>query len=136
MRSSRQQTLRATLDWSYELLTETERELFRQLSVFVGGFTLDALESVALLDSNQSILDALSRLVDKSLLLVEQQDQPRYRFLEPIRQYARDKLNETRELNLIQDRHLNHYLRRRGGGRAVLIWRRATGLEELIGVGP
>ena len=108
---SRQQTLRATLDWSYELLTETERELFRQLSVFVGGFTLDALESVALLDSNQSILDALSRLVDKSLLLVEQQDQPRYRFLEPIRQYARDKLNETGESNLIQDRHLNYYLR-------------------------
>jgi predicted ATPase/transcriptional regulator with XRE-family HTH domain len=108
---SRQQTLRATLDWSYELLTETERELIRQLSVFVGGFTLDALESVALLDSNQSILDALSRLVDKSLLLVEHQDQPRYRFLEPIRQYARDKLNETRESNLIQDRHLNYYLR-------------------------
>src|SRR5215216_307277 len=108
---SRQQTLRATLDWSHELLTETERELFRQLSVFVGGFTLDALESVALLDSNQSSLDALSRLVDKSLLLVEQQDQPRYRFLEPIRQYAREKLNETRESNLIQDRHLNYYLR-------------------------
>jgi non-specific serine/threonine protein kinase len=108
---SRQQTLGATLDWSYELLTEPERELFRQLSVFVGGFTLEALESVALLDSNQSILDALSRLVDKSLLLVEQQDQPRYRFLEPIRQYARDKLNETGESNSIQDRHLNYYLR-------------------------
>lgn len=108
---SRQQTLRATLDWSYELLTETERELFRQLSVFVGGFTLEALESVALLDSNESILNALSRLVDKSLLLVEQQDQPRYRFLEPIRQYARDKLNETRGSNLIQDLHLNYYLR-------------------------
>ncbi len=108
---SRQQTLRATLDWSYELLTETERELFRQLSVFVGGFTLEALESVAQLDSNQSILDALSRLVDKSLLLVEQQDQARYRFLEPVRQYARDKLNEARDSNLIQDRHLNYYLR-------------------------
>jgi non-specific serine/threonine protein kinase len=66
---------------------------------------------VALLNSNQSILNALSRLVDKSLLLVEQQDQPRYRFLEPIRQYARDKLNEARESNLIQDRHLNYYLR-------------------------
>lgn len=108
---SRQQTLRATLDWSYELLTETERALFQQLSVFVGGFTLEALESVALLDSNQSILETLSRLVDKSLLLVEQQDQPRYRFLEPIRQYARDKLNETRESSLIQNRHLNYYLR-------------------------
>jgi non-specific serine/threonine protein kinase len=109
--TSRQQTLRATLDWSYELLTETERELFRQLSVFVGGFTLESLESVALLDSNQSILDALSRLVDKSLLLVEQQDQPRYRFLESIRQYARDKLTETGESSLIQDRHLNYFLR-------------------------
>ncbi|HSL31759.1 MAG TPA: tetratricopeptide repeat protein [Anaerolineales bacterium] len=108
---SRQQTLRATLDWSYELLTEPERELFRQLSVFAGGFTLEALESVALLDANQSILDALSRLVDKSLLLVEQQDQPRYRFLEPIRQYARDKLSETGDSNLIQDRHLSYYLR-------------------------
>jgi predicted ATPase/transcriptional regulator with XRE-family HTH domain len=108
---SRQQTLRATLDWSYELLTELEIELFRQLSVFAGGFTLEALESVALLNSDQSILNALSRLVDKSLLLVEQQDQPRYRFLELIRQYARDKLNETRESNLIQDRHLNYYLR-------------------------
>ncbi|HEU4745533.1 MAG TPA: tetratricopeptide repeat protein, partial [Anaerolineales bacterium] len=79
--------------------------------VFVGGFTLEALEWVALLDSNQSILDALSRLVDKSLLLVEQQDQPRYRFLEPIRQYARDKLNESGASNLIQDRHLHYYLR-------------------------
>ncbi|MCE7860868.1 MAG: XRE family transcriptional regulator [Chloroflexi bacterium CFX2] len=108
--SSRQQTLRAALDWSYELLTETERELFRQLSVFVGGFPLEALESVAMLDSNHSILDALSRLVDKSLLLVEQKDQPRYRFLEPIRQYARDKLNETGESISIQDRHLHYYL--------------------------
>ncbi|MBK8782628.1 MAG: tetratricopeptide repeat protein [Anaerolineales bacterium] len=108
---SRQQTLRATLDWSYELLTESERELFRQLSVFVGGFTLEALESVALLDLNQSILDALSRLVDKSLLFVEQRENVRYQLLEPIRQYARDKLNETRESNLIQDRHLNYYLR-------------------------
>lgn len=109
--SSRQQTLRATLDWSYDLLTEPEKELFRQLSVFGGGFTLEALESVVFLDSDPSILDPLSRLVDKSLLSVEPQDQTRYRFLEPIRQYARDKLNETGESNLIQDRHLNHYLR-------------------------
>jgi tetratricopeptide (TPR) repeat protein len=72
---------------------------------------LEAIEWVALLDSNQPTLDVLSRLVDKSLLLVEQQDQPRYRFLEPIRQYARDKLNETGESSLIQDRHLNYYLR-------------------------
>lgn len=108
---SRQQTLHATLDWSYELLTETEKDLFRQLSVFVGGFTLDALESVTQLDSNQSIDNVLSRLFEKSLVFVEQHENVRYQLLETIRQYARDKLNETQESNLIQDRHLTYYLR-------------------------
>ena len=107
---SRQQTLRATLDWSYELLTETERELFRQLSVFVGGFTLDALESVAQLDSNQSILDALSRLVDKSLVIVEQRDNVRYQLLETIGQYAGEKLQESGNARWSHDRHLAYFL--------------------------
>ncbi len=107
---SRQQTLRATLDWSYELLTETERELFRQLSVFAGGFTLEALESVALLDSDQSILDALSRLVDKSLVIVEQGDNVRYQLLETIRQYAGEKLQESGHARWAQDRHLAYFL--------------------------
>lgn len=107
---SRQQTLRATLDWSYELLTETERELFRQLSVFVGGFTLDALESVAQLDSNRSVLHVLSRLVDKSLVIVEQRDNVRYQLLETIRQYAGEKLQESGNARWSHDRHLAYFL--------------------------
>ena len=108
--SSRQQTLRATLDWSYELLTQPERELFRQLSVFVGGFTLEALESVAQLDSNGSVLHALSRLVDKSLVIVEQRDNIRYHLLETIRQYAGDKLQESGTARWSHDRHLAYFL--------------------------
>lgn len=107
---SRQQTLRATLDWSYELLTQTERELFQQLSVFVGGFTLDPLESVVLSDSNQSILYILSRLVDKSLVIVEQHENVRYWLLETIRQYAGEKLQESGNAQRSHDRHLAYFL--------------------------
>ena len=102
--------MRATLDWSYELLTETERELFRQLSVFVGGFTLDALESVAQLDSNRSVLHVLSRLVDKSLVIVEQRENVRYQLLETIRQYAGEKLQEFGNARWSHDRHLAYFL--------------------------
>lgn len=108
---SRQQTLHATLDWSYELLTETERELFRQLSVFVGGFTFEALEAVAQLDSNQSIDNVLSRLVDKSLVIVEQNKNARYQLLETIRQYAAEKLNESGNARRYHDRHLEYFLK-------------------------
>src|SRR5512146_1441087 len=107
---SRQQTLRATLDWSYELLTETERERFRQLSVFVGGFTLDALESVAQLDSNPAVLHVLSRLVDKSLVIVEQRDDVRYQLLETIRQYAGEKLQESGNARGSYNRHLAYFM--------------------------
>ncbi|MCI0551915.1 MAG: tetratricopeptide repeat protein [Anaerolineae bacterium] len=107
---SRQQTLRATLDWSHDLLTETERELFRQLSIFAGGFTLGALESIARLDSNLSVLDMLSRVVDKSLIVVEQKDHARYRLLETIRQYALEKLEGSGEAKPIHDRHLDYFL--------------------------
>jgi non-specific serine/threonine protein kinase len=108
--SSRQQTLRATLDWSYELLTEPERELFRQLSVFVGGFTLDALESVVQLDSTQSVFNELSRLVDKSLVIVEQHHNVRYQLLETVRQYAGEKLQESGNARSSHDRHLAYFL--------------------------
>jgi predicted ATPase/DNA-binding XRE family transcriptional regulator len=109
--SSRQQTLRATLDWSYDLLTETERGLFRQLSVFVGGFTLDALESVAQLESEQSVLPVLSGLVDKSLVRVEGRESVRYQLLETICQYAGEKLHESGNARWIHDRHLAYFLR-------------------------
>lgn len=107
---SRQQTLRATLDWSHDLLTETEKHLFRQLSIFAGGFTLDALESVARLDADQLVPNALSRVVDKSLVIVNQRNDTRYQLLETIRQYAREKLELSGEAKPLHDRHLDYFL--------------------------
>jgi predicted ATPase/DNA-binding SARP family transcriptional activator len=110
----RHQTLRATIDWSYDLLTKPERSLLRRLSVFSGGFTLEAAEAVCSQGMKQSdILDLLGRLVDKSLVIVEADSEvsgTRYRLLETIRQYALEKLVETGETSLIRDRHLDFYL--------------------------
>jgi predicted ATPase/DNA-binding SARP family transcriptional activator len=110
----RHQTLRATIDWSYDLLTEPERRLLRRLSVFAGGFTLEAVEAVCSQGMKQSdILDLLGRLVDKSLVIVEADSgvgETRYRLLETIRQYALEKLVETGEASVIRDRHLDFYL--------------------------
>ncbi|MGH2523024.1 MAG: ATP-binding protein, partial [Anaerolineales bacterium] len=107
----RQQTLRALIDWSYDLLPESERALLRQLSVFAGGWTLEAAEAIC---TNPNILDLLSHLVDKSLVVVEEQAQAgeaRYRLLETIRQYAREKLVEAGEAVPARDRHLDYFLR-------------------------
>jgi len=110
----RHQTLRATIDWSYELLTEPERILLRRLSVFAGGFALDAAEAVCSQGMNRSdILDLLGRLVDKSLVIVEEVSkirETRYRLLETIRQYALEKLAGMEEARAIRDRHLEYYL--------------------------
>jgi predicted ATPase len=110
----RHQTLRATIDWSYDLLTEPERSLLRRLSVFAGGFTLEAVESVCSLEMKESdILDLLGRLVDKSLVIVEADfefSETRYRLLETIRQYALEKLVEVGEASSIRDHHLDFYL--------------------------
>lgn len=119
----RHQTLRAAIDWSYDLLTELERVLLRRLAVFAGGWTLEAAESVCSLPEADSIeeaalppafrlprseiLDLLSRLVDKSLVIVDKQGgETRYHMLETIRQYAREKLLELDEVELVQNRHL------------------------------
>jgi len=112
---ARHQTLRATIDWSYDLLTEQEQILLRRLSVFVGGFTLEAAEVVCSQGMKGSdILDLLGRLVDKSLVIVETEDsevsETRYRLLETIRQYALERLVETGEASVIRDRHLDFYL--------------------------
>ncbi len=109
----RHQTLRATVDWSYELLSPEERILFRRLSCFTGSFDLEALENVCgwgVIESD-TVLDHLSRLVDKSLVLSERtaKDQVRYRLLEPLRQYAKDKLQESGETGESARRHFSHY---------------------------
>ena len=110
----RQQTLRALIDWSYGLLSEAERVLLRRLAVFAGGWTLDAAQAVCSCDPvcADAVLDLLARLVDKSLVMVKQQgDSARYRMMETIRQYARDKLLESGESEQIRTRHLDFFLR-------------------------
>jgi predicted ATPase/class 3 adenylate cyclase len=124
----RQQTLRALVDWSYDLLAENERSLLRRLAVFAGGWTLEAAEEVcagqntglrAEAGSNEvlqpyDILDLLTQLVNKSLVVVVEQShsgEPRYRMLETIRQYAREKLLESGYRESSLDRHLAYYLK-------------------------
>jgi len=110
----RHQTLRATIDWSHDLLTEPERILFRRLAVFAGGFALEAAESGCSEGMKRSdILDSLGRLVDKSLVIVETDSETgatRYRLLETIRQYAWEKLQVSGELEASRNRHLAHFL--------------------------
>ncbi|MHB8690034.1 MAG: ATP-binding protein [Solirubrobacteraceae bacterium] len=104
----RQQTLRASVDWSHDLLSERERLLFRRLGVFIGGFTLDMAEQVCADEAldRYAILDLLTALVDKSLVLAEEiGPSVRYRMLETIRQYAAERLAETDECDTIRDRH-------------------------------
>ncbi len=142
----RQQTLRATIDWSYSLLSEPERVLFRRLAVFVNGWGLEAAEEVCADDEGQltkdektafgdslpsvvapspaghppssvslassDILDLLTRLVDKSLVIAEElAGESRYRRLETIRQYSREKFAETDEVENMRDRHLQYFVR-------------------------
>ncbi len=109
----RHQTLRATMDWSYELLTEPERLLFRRLAVFGGSFNLEAAVAVCsgtdLLES--AIVDLLTRLVEKSLVVAgERGGEARYHLLEPARQYALGKLRETAEALDVQARHRDFFL--------------------------
>jgi predicted ATPase/DNA-binding SARP family transcriptional activator len=110
----RQQTLRATIDWSHELLTEPEKTLFRSLAVFAGGFMLEAAESICSHNDVQrsDVLDLLGRLVDKSLVVVEGAavGRPtRYRLLETIREYALEKMEAAGEERSIRDRHLEYF---------------------------
>ncbi len=109
----RQQTLRASVDWSHELLGEEERVLFRRMAVFAGGWTLDAVEEVCAGDPLErlAILDLLTSLVDKSLVLVEEQGSSvRYRLLETVRQYALDRLAQAGEVTALRERHRDVYL--------------------------
>jgi predicted ATPase/class 3 adenylate cyclase len=105
----RQQTLRALIDWSYDLLTEEERALLRRLSVFSGGWTLEAAEFVC---PNHDVIELLSQLVNKSLVVVDNEgsESIRYRLLETIRQYARDKLLDVSEALEVRTIHSQYFL--------------------------
>jgi predicted ATPase len=104
----RHQTLLASIDWSHELLDAAERALFRRLGVFAGGFTLAAAESVgaAAPVDGDAVLDVLARLVNKSLVQLDESSAERYRLLETIRHYALDRLDEAGENVATRDRHL------------------------------
>jgi predicted ATPase/class 3 adenylate cyclase len=105
----RHQTLHSTIDWSYDLLSEEERSLFRRLSVFAGGFDLAAVEAIW---PAGDPLDHIEHLVDKSLVTVEQltDESVRYRVLETLRQYGRERLIEAGEEEDMRARHFAHYL--------------------------
>jgi predicted ATPase/class 3 adenylate cyclase len=104
----RHQTLRALIDWSYDLLPAEERTLLRRLSVFASSWTFEAAEGVC---SDLDVLSLLTQLVNKSLVIAgEQERSTRYRLLETIRQYARDKLLEAGESISIRNRHLDFFL--------------------------
>jgi predicted ATPase/class 3 adenylate cyclase len=112
-RVQRQQTLQASLDWSYDLLGEDERRLLRRLAVFAGAFSLPAAEDTcadAKL-SRKSIVDLLGSLVDKSLVITEEHGREvRYRMLEPVRLYAAEHLRQVGEAEAFRTKHRDRYL--------------------------
>ncbi|MCW3054406.1 MAG: putative ATPase [Chthonomonadales bacterium] len=116
----RQQTLRGLIDWSYQLLNEREKTLLRRLSVFFGGWTLDAAENICADDPEDpdvqieawEVLDLLDSLVEKSLVLSEEPNQQRrYRLLETIRQYSRERMEESAEATVVRQRHRDALLK-------------------------
>lgn len=108
----RQQTLEAAIDWSFDLLSDEEKTLFGRLAVFMGGFTLEAAEAVCGVDplDEYAVLDHIGHLVDKSLVQAEEkEDGVRYRMLETLRQYARQRLAESAEVEFMRGRHAGHF---------------------------
>jgi non-specific serine/threonine protein kinase len=113
----RHRTLRALIDWSHDQLSEPERVLLRRLSVFAGGWSLEAAGAVFGLESGLpmvdrgEVLEVLASLVDKSLVFVEEQAEGlRYRMLETVREYGRERLAESGEEEAVRARHAAHYL--------------------------
>ncbi len=111
----RQRTLRATIDWSYNLLSDKEQRLFRSLAVFSGGWTLPAAETVCENEHipQNEVLDLLTRLADKSVILFDRQPgmDTRYRLLESLRHFAAEKLSESGESEALRSRHCEWFLR-------------------------
>ena len=107
----RHQTLRAAIDWSYDVLSKEEQTLFRRLSVLVGGWTLDAAQAVCSADDIE-VLGILMRLVDKSLVITQiENSNNRYYMLETIRQYAYEKFLQSTEVELIYKQYLDFFIR-------------------------
>jgi predicted ATPase/class 3 adenylate cyclase len=110
---ARHQTIRGAIDWSYHLLDAAEQMLFARLGVFASGWTLEAAETICAGDglAADAILDVLTQLVNKSLVVVEREqgEETRYRLLETIRQYAWERLVESGEGDSVRDRHLNYF---------------------------
>jgi non-specific serine/threonine protein kinase len=104
----RHQTLRTSMDWSWGLLSEEEQIFLQQLSIFAGGWTLEAAQAVC----DGDVLRLTGSLVNKSLIAVDREEgrETRYRFHEIVRQYAREKLNDSGEGSRLQDRHAPYYL--------------------------
>ncbi len=119
----RQQTLRNTIAWSYDLLDESDKALFRRLAIFIGGFTLEAVEAVCVLDAASTvpsedgdegaILEQLAQLLDKSLVQPQQGagGEPRFTMLETIEEFAQEQLVASGEAAAVQERHANYFLR-------------------------
>ncbi len=108
----RQQTLRSLIDWSYDLLHDPEKLLLQRLTVFAGGWTLEAAEQVCVDEGMEAreVLDLLTSLADKSLVIVEQNDErSRFRLLETVRQYAREKLVECGGGEAVRERHRDYF---------------------------
>jgi non-specific serine/threonine protein kinase len=133
---ARQRTLRQTMDWSFNLLAGPEQALFAQLSVFSGSFSLQAADEMTGDDTDG--LDVFSRLVIHSLVAVERDEESaRYRLLEPLRQYAAERLAERNEVREARSRHAAYYLRLAEeaeaslkGGPEQAVWFRKLGLER------
>ncbi|GAA3590865.1 hypothetical protein GCM10022419_087000 [Nonomuraea rosea] len=110
---ARQQTLRAMIDWSWELLSAPEQVVLRRLAVHADGCTLDAAEAVCAGAGvpREDVLDLVTRLVDRSLVvMVDRKEGPRYRLLESVAAYAMERLHEAEDLAGVRERHLLHYL--------------------------
>lgn len=109
---SRQQTLRAAIDWSFDLLAPSEQRLFARLGVFVGGWSLEAAEAVCNVDGDTDVLEGLASLNEKSLIQRSEGDEARYGMLETLGEYARERLAASGELAAMRRRHVTYTLAR------------------------
>ena len=133
----RHQTLEAVIDWSYDLLTDDERALFRRLGVFAGGWTLEAAETLCSGEGIEecNILDLMTELVDKSLVQIDRsQGGVRYRMLETVRQYALQKISTENEIGELRSQFIEYYLKLVEDGEKKSYWGGDTSLPKHLAV--